>query len=71
MTALACAAGVTLGGGTVWNHSVSSGPKNTLTTFTPPGRSSARMHCAAERQAAEKKLSAAAEPSGCPPMTRI
>jgi len=26
---------------------------------------------AAERQAAEKKLSAAAEPSGCAPMTRI
>src|SRR6516162_9502600 len=51
-TALASAAGVTFGGGTVWNHSVSSGPKNTFTTLTPPGRSSARMHCAADRQAA-------------------
>src|SRR6516225_3904956 len=51
-TALASAAGATFGGGTVWNHSVSSGPKNTFTTLTPPGRSSARMHCAADRQAA-------------------
>src|SRR5262249_53825009 len=51
-TALAGAAGLTFGGGTVWNHSVSGGPKNTFTTLTPPGRSSARMHCAADRQAA-------------------
>src|SRR6185369_11279079 len=51
-TALASAAGATLGGGTVWNHSVSSGPKNTFRTLTPPGRSSARMHCAADRHAA-------------------
>src|SRR5579871_5710286 len=52
ITALASAAGATLGGGTVWNHSFSSGPENTLTTFTPPGRSSLRSVCAADRQAA-------------------
>jgi hypothetical protein len=52
MTARARAAGVTLGGGTVWNHSVSSGPKNTLTMRTPLGRSSARRLCVADRQAA-------------------
>src|SRR5262245_61211372 len=52
MTAPASAPGASLGGGTVWNHSVSSGPKNTFTTLTPPGRSSVRTHWAAERQAA-------------------
>ena len=45
-------AGVTFGGGTVWNHSVSSGPKNTFITRTPPERNSARRHCAADSEAA-------------------
>src|SRR5262249_20842299 len=45
--ARASADGATLGGGTAWYHSVSSGPEKTFTTFTPPGRSSARSDCAA------------------------
>jgi hypothetical protein len=50
--ALATARGATFGGGTVWNHSISSGPVNTFTTLTPPGRSSARKECDSDRQAA-------------------
>src|SRR5205823_14211748 len=30
--------GATFGGGTVWNHSISSGPVNTFTTLTPPAK---------------------------------
>jgi hypothetical protein len=44
--------GATFGGGTIWNHSISSGPVNTFTTLTPPGRSSARRECDSDRQAA-------------------
>src|SRR5260221_9241394 len=50
--AVATARGATFGGGTVWNHSISSGPVKTFTTLTPPGRSSARRQCDNERQAA-------------------
>ena len=38
--------------GPAWYHSVSSGPKKTFRTLTPPGRSSARSDSAAERHAA-------------------
>src|SRR5882757_2647907 len=51
-TSLARAAGATLGGCTAWYHSVSSGPKKTFRTLTPPCRSSARRDSDADRQAA-------------------
>ena len=50
--ALASCGGVTFGGGTVWNQSVSRGPQKTLTTRTPPGRNSARNAWEADKIAA-------------------
>ena len=50
--ACAIARGATFGGGTVWNHSVSTGPVNKFITLTPPGLSSARRQCESDRHAA-------------------
>ena len=51
-TACAIARGASFGGGTVWNHSMSTGPVKRFRTLTPPGRSSARRQCDSDRHAA-------------------